>query len=246
MKLVEEHADLTTVQGPMRVHVHRPALDRRVPGLVLYSEIYQQTGPIARTARRLAGHGYVVAVPEVFHEHEPPGTVLPYAQEGTDKGNQYKYATDLATYDADARATLAHLAAHPACTGRLGAIGFCLGGHLALRAALAPEVAATACFYATDVHTDSLGRGKRSDTLARLGEVRGEVAFVWGRQDPHVPDAGRDAILRALRAAGTNFTWHEFNAVHAFMRDEGPRFDPALAELGYAIALEMFGRVLGA
>jgi carboxymethylenebutenolidase len=47
-----------------------------------------------------------------------------------------------------------------------------------------------------------------------------------------------------LRAAGTRFTWHEFNAVHAFMRDEGPRYDAALASLGYALALEMFDRVL--
>jgi carboxymethylenebutenolidase len=40
------------------------------------------------------------------------------------------------------------------------------------------------------------------------------------------------------------FTWHEVNAVHAFMRDEGPRYDPALAALGYALALETFGRTL--
>ena len=40
--------------------------------------------------------------------------------------------------------------------------------------------------------------------------------------------------------------WHEFNAAHAFLRDEGPRFDPAMARLGYALALELFGRRLGA
>ncbi len=250
MLLEDGHVDLPTAAGLMRVHTYVPKAgnagrdDARHPGIVLYSEIYQRTGPIERSARRLAGHGYLVAVPEVFHEHEPLGTVLAYDAEGTDKGNRYKYATRLATYDADARTTLDFLRDHPKSNQRLGAIGWCLGGHLAYRAALQPDVAATACFYATDVHGDTLGEGKKSDSLPRAGDVRGELTMMWGRQDPHVPDEGRTRILETLRAAGVRFSWHEVNAVHAFMRDEGPRHDPALANLGWAIALEMFERVL--
>ena len=246
MTLLEESTEVSTAQGPMRISLHRPAGSGRFPGLVLYSEIFQQTGPIRRSAQRLAGRGYVVAVPEIFHAHVPPGTVLPYSTEGTEAGNRYKYATPLATYDADARHALDFLAAHAACTGRLGAVGWCLGGHLAYRAALQPDVAATACFYATDLHSDSLGEGKASDSLARMSSIRGELLFVWGRQDPHVPDAGRDVILGRLRASGVRFSWSELNAVHAFMRDEGPRYDPALAEVGTALALELFERVLKA
>ena len=68
--------------------------------------------------------------------------------------------------------------------------------------------------------------------------------MVWGRQDPHIPEEGRAAIHGALRAAAVDFSWHEFNAVHAFMRDEGPRYDPALASIGWALALELFERKL--
>jgi carboxymethylenebutenolidase len=228
MTLLEETADVPTPNGPMRVYVHRPAGSGRFPGIVLSSEIFQQTAPIRRSAQRLAGRGYV----------------LPYTAEGTEAGNRYKYATPLATYDADARATLDFLAAHPACSGQLGAVGWCLGGHLAYRAALQPDVAATACFYATDLHSDSLGEGKASDSLPRLKDVRGELLFVWGRQDPHVPDWGRDGVLAKLRASSVRFSWVELNAVHAFMRDEGPRYDPALADAGYGLALELFERAL--
>jgi carboxymethylenebutenolidase len=244
--LEQESVDLPTATGAMRVHVHRPAGPpaARLPGLVLYSEIYQQTPPIRRSAQRFASEGYVVVVPEVFHEHEPPGTVLAYDQEGTDKGNRYKYDTAVASFDADAETALAYLAAHPSCSGRLGAVGFCLGGHLAFRAAMNPRVLAAACFYATDIHGDTLGRGKQSDTLLRAGDVRGEVLMVWGRQDPHVPAEGCAKIHARLAEAEVRFAWHEVNAVHAFMRDEGPRYDPALAALGYAMALETFGRVL--
>jgi carboxymethylenebutenolidase len=249
--LLEESIDLPTPTGVMRVHVHRPAGEQgapapRLPGLVLYSEIFQQTGPIRRSAARFASEGFVLAVPEIFHAHEPAGTILAYDKDGTDKGNRYKYATEVASFDADAEIVLAYLSGHASCNGALGAVGFCLGGHLAFRAAMNARVQATACFYATDIHGDTLGLGQRSDSLARAGEIRGALMMVWGRQDPHVPAEGRDRIRARLTAAGVRFSWHEVNAVHAFMRDEGPRFDPALAALGYALALETFRRGLHA
>ena len=69
------------------------------------------------------------------------------------------------------------------------------------------------------------------DSLARIPEIQGELMMVWGRQDPHIPAEGRTRCCDALTAAGTRFTWHEFNAEHAFMRDEGHRYDPALAQI---------------
>jgi hypothetical protein len=64
------------------------------------------------------------------------------------------------------------------------------------------------------------------------------------RQDPHVPREGRATIYNALADAGTNFSWHEFNGAHAFMRDEGARYDAAAARTVYAMALDLFRRKL--
>jgi carboxymethylenebutenolidase len=242
-----EHRDLDTPTGFMRTHVYTPvppAGARRYPGLLLYPEIYQQTAPIARLSMFFAGHGYVVMAPEIYHEHEPPGTVLAYDKAGTDKGNDYKARTKLSTLDDDAAVMIRALAADPACTGRIGAVGVCLGGHLAFRAALRPEILAAGCFYPTDLQGGILGEGRCGDTLARAGEIPGELAMVWGRQDPHIPDAARAGIYRALVEAGRSFTWHEFNAQHAFMRDEGPRYDPEATRLGLGIALALFQRTL--
>ena len=61
-------------------------------------------------------------------------------------------------------------------------------------------------------------------------------------QDGFVPDEGRAKIQARLREAGRNFTWHEFNAAHAFLRDEGPRYDPALALVSYRLILDLFAR----
>ncbi|HEV7554897.1 MAG TPA: dienelactone hydrolase family protein [Kofleriaceae bacterium] len=235
--------DVPTPTGPMRTYLYRPVADTPHPGLVLYSEIFQRTAPIHRMAMMLAGHGFVVAVPEIFHELEAPGTVLAYDTAGADRGNRDKIGKPVSAYDADARASLDHLAASPHCTGKLGVIGICIGGHLAFRAAMQPDVRAAACFYATDIHKGSLGAGG-DDSLARAGEIAGELMMVWGRQDPHIPDDGRAAIKKRLDDTRRVYTWHEHNAQHAFLRDEGPRYDPELALTSYQQSISLFRRML--
>jgi len=244
MILEEEVLDLPTPTGPMRTYFFAPAAEGRLPGLVFFSEIFQVTGPIRRMAAILAGNGYLVAVPEIYHEFEPPGTVLAYDQAGADRGNALKTTKEIASFDADARAVLDALGSHARSTGKLGAIGICLGGHLAFRAAMDPRVLATACFYATDIHKRSLGKGMKDDSLDRVPEIKGELLMSWGRQDPHIPLEGRVLLHDALEAAGLTFTWHEWNAQHAFLRDEGPRYDPELARACYGLVFDLFHRRL--
>lgn len=244
MRLLEDFVDLQTPSGTMRTHRIRPNSPGQYPGIVLFSEIFQVTGPIQRTGRLLASQGYIVVMPEVYHEFEEPGCALPYTSEGTDKGNRYKIEKELSAYDSDARAVLDYLKALPECSGRIGTVGICLGGHLAFRCAMNPEVSAGVCFYATDIHKRSLGKGMHDNTLDRIPEIKGELLMIYGKQDPHIPQEGRDLVYRTLTEAGTNFTWHEFNAEHAFMRDEGPRYNPSLAQICYAMAFELLQRKL--
>ncbi|HKO47221.1 MAG TPA: dienelactone hydrolase family protein [Polyangiaceae bacterium] len=242
MILEESQVELQTPSGVMNTHVSKPVAAGCRPGIVLFSEIYQRTGPIRRMAAMLAGHGFVVLVPEIFHELEFPGSVLAYDAAGTERGNQHKIGKTIAAYDADARACLDHLQERDDCNGRMFSAGVCIGGHLAYRCALDPRVQAAACFYATDLQRGSLGLGG-DDSLARTSEIAGELLMVWGRQDPHVPDEGRALIQARLRETQRRFTWHEFNAAHAFLRDEGPRYDPALALLSYRMMVELFQQV---
>ena len=117
-------------------------------------------------------------------------------------------------------------------------------GHLAFRAAMQTDVLATACFYATGIHKRGLGEGRHDNSLDRIGEIAGELLLIWGRQDPHIPREGRALIYHALSDAGTHFQWHEFNAAHVSLRDEGPRCDPAVARICYDVVLELFARKL--
>ena len=243
--LADEYVTLDTPSGPMRTHIARPAAPGRYPAILFYSEIFQITAPIRRMMAMLAGHGYVVAAPEIYHEFEPAGTVLSYDQAGSDRGNALKTTKPIGAFDADTRAIIDHLGSRPDCTSRIGAMGICIGGHLAFRAAMNPEVLATACFYSTDLHKHSLGKGMADDSLQRAADIRGELLMIWGRQDPHIPLEGRTIVLARLNELGTSFSWHEVNGAHAFMRDEGPRYDPELAFLLYRLVLDLFHRKLG-
>lgn len=249
--LEDQPTDLPTPSGPMRTFVFRPNAEGKFPGIILWSEIFQMTGPIRRTATYLAGQGFTVAVPEIFHEFEPAGTALAYDTAGTDRGNFCKITKKLEHYDGDARAVIDFLSAHPHCSGKLGTMGMCIGGHLSFRCAMNPEILASVCFYATDIHKleshpRGLGEGMADDSLdrARRGDIKGELLMIWGRQDPHVPFEGRTQVREALENSGSNYQWLELNAAHAFIRDEGHRYDPVLATQCHAFISELFKRRL--
>ena len=104
MILLSEFVDLNTSTGTMRTYVHRPKSESKFPAILFYSEIFQQTGPIERAAKILASHGFVVLVPEVFHELNEIGTVLNYDDAGRDKGNADKSEKDVEAYDTDNQA----------------------------------------------------------------------------------------------------------------------------------------------
>ncbi len=236
--------DLETPSGPMRTHLFAPKDAGKYPGIVLWSEIFQMTAPIARTAAWLAGHGYVVAVPEIYHEFEAPGAVFEYDDAGGARGSELKILKPLANYDSDARAVLNSLKSHSNCSGKLGTMGICIGGHLAFRTAFNSDVLASVCFYPTDIHKGGPGAGMNDDSLARTGEIEGEMLMIFGRQDPHIPREGRRIIYDAMSDAELNFQWLEVNGEHAFLRDIGPRYNPALANRCLGWALDVFERNL--
>jgi carboxymethylenebutenolidase len=120
----------------------------------------------------------------------------------------------------------------------LFAAGFCIGGHLAFRAALDPRVAATVCFYPTGLQNGGLGADD-AGSLARASDIQGRLMIIFGSQDPHVPADARLQILSALYAAGlTDLELHVYRGgEHAFMRDIGARHDPVLTDLALSEAV---------
>ncbi|MBR9728356.1 dienelactone hydrolase family protein [Shewanella intestini] len=244
MNIVQQSHEILTETGMMRTSVYRPDQAGQFPSLIFYSEIFQETAPISRAAAMMAGHGFVVFVPEIFHELNPIGTVLAYDEAGKDKGNQDKFNKPLENHDTDTQALINFAREQVYCTANIGAMGVCIGGHLAFRAALNPDISGAFCLYPTDIHSNTLPCLPNNDSLTRIADIRCELVMVFGKQDPHVPPQGRKLIYQHLEQAQSQFSWLEVNAQHAFMRDEGERFDPALAVQMYLQAVSFFQRTL--
>ena len=226
MLITTESVDLPVDGSPMRMFVAGPKAEGRYPGVVFYSDIFQFTGPMLRITRRLAGYGFVVASPEIYHRIEPPGTVLGFDADRA-RALEDSSRIPVIAFDADIRAVLDYLADHPrVAPGRLAAAGFCFGGHLAFRAAFQPDVKATTCFYGTGIHNGKLGSDPDVGSLARADEIQGKLLMVFGTNDPHIPEEGRKTIDEALKAAGVDYQIKLYPAEHTFMRDEGARHDP--------------------
>ena len=86
MIITTEFADVPVDDRFMRAFVAAPKPEGRYPGILFYSDIFQLTGPMLRACARLAGYGFVVAAPEIYHRIEPPGLVIPFDDDGRTRG----------------------------------------------------------------------------------------------------------------------------------------------------------------
>jgi carboxymethylenebutenolidase len=244
MIIKTEYVDIPVEGKPMRTFIAAPKLPGEYPGILFYSDIFQLTGPTLRSCMRLAGYGFVVAAPEIYHRIEPPGLVIPFDDGGRTRGLEDAAGTPVADFDSDCRAVIEYLSKQPASSPeKIGAGGFCIGGHLAFRAALQPDVKATVCFYGTGIHNGKLGKDSDAGSLERASEIRGKLLLVWGKLDPHIPEAGRARIEETLRESGTDFSQRLYEAEHAFMRDEGPRYDPEATDQAFGEMIEFYRNV---
>ena len=116
-------------------------------------------------------------------------------------------------------ATIAFLKTRPeANTAKLGAIGFCIGGHAAYFAAATQPIAATASFYGGGIA--SFGPGGGPPTVERTGGIKGKILALFGKEDPMIPQEQVKTIQAALEKSHVR---HEVvvygGASHAFFCD---------------------------
>ncbi len=240
MVIAQEYVDVAVGDRAMRTFVAAPQAPGRYPGVVFYSDIFQLTESTLRWCMRLAGHGFVVAAPEIYHRIEPGGTVLEFDDEGKRRGQADADATPIADFDEDIGAALDWLEADErVADGGLCATGHCTGGHLGFRAAFDPRVRATALWYPTGLHDGKLAQEADVGSLGRAREIRGKMLLIFGTKDPHTPAEGREVIKRALEEAGVAFDWRLYDAEHAFGRDIGPRYDPEATDAAFAATVAM-------
>jgi len=243
VQITKRNVELRVDDSLMRIYLAAPSSPGVYPGIIFYSDIYQLGGAMIRLANYLAGYGYVVAAPEIFHRTEPVGLVIEPDDIGRMRGNDNARRTAIADYDADCRAVIEFLKAESSVSSeKIGTLGFCIGGHLAFRAAFETEIKAAACCYPTGIPSGKLGKGV-ADTIKRVSQIKGEMLMVFGTLDPHIPDCDRETLIKALENAGIPYQVFLYEAEHTFMRDDGYRYDSAATTSAWSEIVAFFARM---
>jgi carboxymethylenebutenolidase len=191
------------------------------PGIVVIQEIFGVNQVMRDIADDLASHGYFALAPDLFWRLEP-GVQL------TDKTDaEWKRAFDLmGRFDVDSgmkdiQATIDTLRARPGCSGKVGAVGYCLGGQLAYLAATRTNADASVGYYGVSIQ----------DKLAEASNIKKPLMLHIAAKDQFTPPEAQAKIQDGL---GKNklVTLHVYPEMdHAFARVGGAHYDKACADL---------------
>ena len=147
-----EWLSVTTPDGPMAAYLARPPAGRG-PGLLLLQEIFGVNAHIRGVAEQYALAGFTVLALDAFWR-QAPRVELSYVGEDRDRALTLMRGLSREQAVADMSASIAALKAHSACTGRVGAIGYCMGGRLAFAAAaLCNGLERAVCYYGGGIAT---------------------------------------------------------------------------------------------
>ena len=199
------------------------------PGIVILQEIFGITQYLRDVADWYAAHGFVAVVPDLFWRIQP-GIEL------TDKGDDWKKAVELyqkideAKAVEDSAATVEFLRKHTACSGRVGAVGFCMGGNLAYLLSVRFKPDCAVGYYGVSIEK-SLDEAKNLSNPLML-HIAG--------QDKFCPPEAQSQIHAALDS-NPLVTIHDYPGMdHAFGRLGGEHYNAAAAELANLRTLEFF------
>ena len=225
MEVITERVEMPLQGGgSMGGYLARPT-DREVRSAVLvFMEIFGINAHIRDVTERVAREGYVALAPDYFHR-TGPGVEYAYDDAGLEAGMKLLSALLADEMIADVNSAIAWLNERPDVTrGRIGAIGFCIGGHMTYLSACENDVCCAASFYGGGIAAPA-GLGGGPSTIGRTDKIKGKILCLFGEKDGYIPLEEVGAIRRALEDAEIE---HEIavypEADHGFFCDQRESF----------------------
>ncbi|MBM85356.1 MAG: carboxymethylenebutenolidase [Rhodospirillaceae bacterium] len=221
--------------GSFQAYQAAPLGGSAVPGIVLIQEVFGVNKVMRDLADGFAADGYSVLCPDIFWRIEPGVDITDQSQAEWDKAFDLfgKFDTDKGVDDL--AATLAHLRALPNCNGRVGSVGYCLGGKLAYLMATRTDADCNVSYYG--VGLESL--------LDESGKINTPYLSHIAAKDGFVPPEAQAAINARLRGH-PHCTVHTYDDQdHAFARLGGEHYDKGAADRANGRTAAFFKSHLG-
>jgi carboxymethylenebutenolidase len=220
--------------GEFDAYIARPASGYG-PGIVVLQEIFGVNEFLRNVCDWYAAHGLVAICPDLFWRQERGVELTDQTEAGWQKAFQLYQGLDEAKAVEDAAAAVEFLRRDASCNGRVGAVGFCLGGNLAwlLSARFKPDCAVG--YYGVGIEK----------ALGEAGNLSSRLMLHIAGKDQHCPPAAQKQIHEVLDP-NPLVTIHDYpEQDHAFGRPGGEHYDAKAAELANLRTLEFLVRNLG-
>ncbi|HIF93881.1 MAG: dienelactone hydrolase family protein [Myxococcales bacterium] len=223
-----------------------PEGDGPHPAVLVFMEIFGVNDHIQDVTRRVAQEGYVALAPDYFHR-TGAGMQLAYDDAGMAAGMEQLNQLVADQMISDARDAIAYLRGRDDVLGdRLGAMGFCIGGHMAYLTACETDVVASAAYYGGGISAAE-GPGGAVSTVTRTPKIGGKIHCYFGGKDALIPQQRVEEIRNALESSGIAHEVHVYSkADHGFHCDQRPTYHEASAKDAWRRTFELFGSTLRA
>jgi carboxymethylenebutenolidase len=204
------------------------------PGLVVLPEVFNTNDHVRLVADGYADEGFVVIAPDVYWREEA-GCYLPYTDEGRTKAQALRAAMGTDQFASDLGDVVAALKARDDCTGKVGVMGFCLGGKFTYLSSVRHSIDAAVSYYGVQI----------DEHLDEADALKCPIIMHFASTDPHVPAETVEAI-QARMGAWDDVDIHVYPGTeHGFNRYGYPPFNEAAAKQARERTLAHFRRLLG-
>lgn len=198
------------------------------PGIVVIQEIFGVNAGMRGLCDGLAEKGFLAVCPDLFWRLEPGVQLTDQSAAEWDRAFDLYKRFDVEAGVRDLLAALAHVRRMPGCTGKVGTIGYCLGGKLAWLMAARSDVDCSVGYYGVGIE----------DMLDELHDIRMPLLLHIAELDKFCPPEARRRILSAV-ARNPAITACTYPGVdHAFARPNGQNFNAEAAERANRHSLE--------
>jgi carboxymethylenebutenolidase len=206
----------------------------RGPGMVVIQEIFGVNEGMRQICDAYAAAGYIAICPDLFWRQQPGVQLTDKTEAEWARAFELYNGFDVEAGIRDLLSTLAHFRKMPECNGKVGAIGYCLGGKLAYYMATRSDIDAAVSYYGVGIET----------ALDEISDIRMPYMMHIAEGDKFVPPAAQQQILAAIKR-NKAITAHVYpNVDHAFARPDGQHYQAAAATLANNRTAEFFKTLL--
>ncbi|MCP5432918.1 MAG: dienelactone hydrolase family protein [Alphaproteobacteria bacterium] len=220
--------------GSFSAYLAAPASGKG-PGVVVIQEIFGVNAVMRGIADRIAKAGYFALCPDLFWRIEPGIDITDKTDAEWKRAFELFQAFDVDKGIADIQATIAALRGVPGCSGKIGAVGYCLGGLLAYLTATRTDVDCAVGYY-------GVGIDGKLDEAAKIGKP---LLLHIAAKDEYVNPAAQQKVRAALAGNPLVSTLAYADDNHAFAREGGKHYSARSAGLANAASEAFFKAYLG-